>query len=51
MEKKQPKKGGHRFKLELAFTEITYGSGRKVRNEWYRPVLETKETETIKKLK
>lgn len=42
MEKKQPKKGGHRFKLELYFTEITYGSGRKVRNEWYQPVPEPK---------
>jgi hypothetical protein len=40
METKQPKKGGHRFKLELCFTEITYGSGRKVRNEWYEPVKE-----------
>ena len=42
METKQPKKGGYRFKLELAFTEITYGSGRKVRNEWYEPVIESK---------
>jgi hypothetical protein len=40
METKKPKKGGHRFKLELYFTEITYGSGRKVRNEWYEPVKE-----------
>lgn len=38
METKKPKKDGHRFKLELSFTEITYGSGRKVRNEWYEPV-------------
>jgi hypothetical protein len=44
MEIKQPKKGGHRFKLELYFTEITYGSGRKVRNEWYEPLTETIKT-------
>jgi hypothetical protein len=41
-EKKQLKKGGHRFKLELSFTQVTYGSGRKVRNEWYEPVIESK---------
>lgn len=44
METKNPKKGGHRFKLELYFTEITYGSGRKIRNEWYKPIIESKTT-------
>jgi len=37
-DKKQPKRGGHRFKLELYFIEMTYVSGRKARNEWYEPV-------------
>lgn len=42
MKTKQPKKGGHRFKLELCFTEVIYGSGRKVKNEWYEPIIESK---------
>lgn len=37
-EKGQPKRGGHRFKLELMFFQATYMSGRKVRNEWYEPI-------------
>jgi hypothetical protein len=41
METKKPKKGGHRFKLELCFISVTYLNGRKARNEWYEPVKET----------
>jgi hypothetical protein len=42
METKEPKKKGHRFKLKLFHTTITYSSGEKERDEWYEPVVETK---------
>jgi hypothetical protein len=45
-EKKEVKKKGHRFKLQLIFVEATYNSGRKVRDEWYEPVDNT--TEVVK---
>jgi hypothetical protein len=34
-EKKQVKRGGHKFKLHLSFFQATFNSGRKERNEWY----------------
>lgn len=37
-EKGEPKRGGHRFKLELMFIQATYTTGRKMRNEWYEPI-------------
>lgn len=37
-EKKEVKKKGHRFKLQLMYVQATYNSGRKVRNEWYEPI-------------
>lgn len=36
---KQPKKGGHRFKLKLAYVQATYTDGSKTRKEWYEPEL------------
>jgi len=36
MEKKKPKRGGHKFKLHLVFFEATFTSGRKERDEWYQ---------------
>lgn len=42
LENKQPKKGGHRFKLKLAYIQATYTDGSKSRKEWYEPVIETK---------
>lgn len=36
------KKGGHRFKLQLAYFQATYTNGAKKRSEWYEPVIETK---------
>ena len=42
LEKKEPKRGGHRFKIRLAFIEATYVGGGKRREEWYEPVIETK---------
>lgn len=42
IEKKEPKRGGHRFKIRLAFFEVTYKGGGKRREEWYEPVIETK---------
>lgn len=41
-EKREPKRGGHRFKLRLAFIEATYVGGSKKRQEWYEPVIEDK---------
>ncbi len=38
VEKKEVKKKGHRFKLQLMYVQATYNSGRKVRNEWYEPI-------------
>lgn len=35
MEKKQPKRGGYKFKLHLRFIQATFASGRKERAEWY----------------
>lgn len=35
-EKKQVKRGGHKFKLHLTFFEATFTSGRKQREEWYQ---------------
>lgn len=45
-EKKEIKKKGHRFKLELMYVQATYQSGRKVIDEWYEPVDNT--TEVVK---
>jgi hypothetical protein len=38
-EEGEPKKKGYRFKLELMFIAATYNSGRKVRQEWYEPIV------------
>jgi len=35
MEKKEPKRGGRKFKLRLTFLQFTTDSGRKERQEWY----------------
>lgn len=35
-EKKNPMKGGIKFKIRLAFFQATYNSGRKERSEWYQ---------------
>lgn len=42
--KRCPKKGGHRFKLQLGYLQATYSDGSKERKEWYEPVIETKTT-------
>lgn len=42
IEKKEPKKGGRRFKLQLHYFQATYRGGHKVRNEWYEPMIEEK---------
>jgi hypothetical protein len=42
IENKCVKKGGHRFKLRLAYFQATYTDGSKTRKEWYEPVIETK---------
>src|SRR5690348_8579516 len=34
-EKKQVKRGGHKFKLHLTFFEANFDSGIKQRDEWY----------------
>lgn len=44
MTTKQPKVNGHRFKIQLTKSVTTYQSGRKVRNEWYEPIIETKKS-------
>lgn len=33
--KKEPKRGGHKFKVRLTYLSITTDSGRKERQEWY----------------
>jgi hypothetical protein len=43
-EKKEVKKKGHRFKLELMFIVFTLVNGNKKRDEWYEPM----ETEVVK---
>lgn len=44
-DKKEVKKGGHRFKLTYCYLEATYIGGGKRRQEWYEPVIsvDTKE--------
>lgn len=39
-EKKEPKRGGHRFKLVYCYVEATYLGGGKRRKEWYEPSVE-----------
>lgn len=35
-EKKEPLRGGIKFKIRLSFVEATFGSGRRERKEWYK---------------
>jgi hypothetical protein len=38
-EKKEVKRNGHRFKLELRYIQATFLNGNKRREEWYEPVI------------